>query len=144
MLDYKPLEGNSSACPARQACISLAVRDCHRERDSPPEGLSFGFSNIACGGCQSKKDDTEKLSVDAAESILPANFPGSPASCLPEASGRRPFRDSKIEVNETQYSLLFNFAAAVSLRPSKNAPSPATRPPEITTASQTKPVARTR
>jgi hypothetical protein len=46
---------SSSACPARQACVSLAVRDCHRERDSPPEGLSFGFSNTGGGGCQPKK-----------------------------------------------------------------------------------------
>src|SRR5579859_3145235 len=45
VLRFKPFGGNRSACPARQACISLAVRDCHRERDSPPEGLSFGFSN---------------------------------------------------------------------------------------------------
>src|SRR6202035_3060368 len=66
-----PKGENSSACPARQACISLAVRDCHRERDSPPEGLSFGFSNTRGVGCQSKKDDTQELSrccgrVDAA------------------------------------------------------------------------------
>ena len=63
VLHSKPFGGNGSACPARQACISLAVRDCHRERDSPPEGLSFGFSNIASGGCQSKKDDTPELSL---------------------------------------------------------------------------------
>ena len=62
VLHSKPSAENSSACPARQACISLAVRDCHRERDSPPEGLSFGFSNTGNGGCQSKKDDTEELS----------------------------------------------------------------------------------
>jgi len=58
----KPFGGNSSACPARQACVSLAVRDCHREGDSPPEGLSFGFSNIGSSGCQSKKYDTSVLS----------------------------------------------------------------------------------
>src|SRR5437899_4541905 len=59
---FQTLWGNRSACPARQACISLAVRDCHRERDSPPEGLSFGFSNIGRSECQSKKVDTQKLS----------------------------------------------------------------------------------
>jgi len=55
------LRGNSSACPARQVCVSLAVRDCHRKRDSPPEGLSLWLSNIDDGGSQSKKDDNSIL-----------------------------------------------------------------------------------
>jgi len=59
---FQTLGGEQQRLPARQACISLAVRDCHRERDSPPEGLSLGLSNIGGVGVNQKKYDTQELS----------------------------------------------------------------------------------
>ena len=108
VLHCKPLEGNSSACPARQACISLAVRDCHRERDSPPEGLSFGFSNIGSSGCQSKKNDTSALSGLCGRINAIHQSPGSPRFVLASDVGPNEFCGRQARSRENLISLVLH------------------------------------
>jgi hypothetical protein len=55
---FQTLGGEQQRLPCQAGLRLTRGRDCHRKRDSPPEGLSFGFFNIGDGGCQSKKDDT--------------------------------------------------------------------------------------